>query len=117
MDTLLQDGDHLRDRRGFPAGAQRRQELVQEAVIRMTVPRGAFAPDPELGSRLRELRGIPGQGLEEEALACVREALAGLSGVRAQRVNCQVREPGRLELEVWLWVEGEELEVAVEVAG
>ena len=55
MDLVLYHGDHRRDERGYPQQAEGTAEKIQQAIIRLTVPKGRFALDPELGSRLYEL--------------------------------------------------------------
>ena len=50
MDLVLYHGDHRRDERGYPQQAEGTAEKIQQAIIRLTVPKGRFALDPELGS-------------------------------------------------------------------
>ena len=78
MDLVLYHGDHRRDERGYPQQAEGTAEKIQQAIIRLTVPKGRFALDPELGSRLYELgtgNREPGR-LQELALEYAQEALS-----------------------------------------
>lgn len=90
MDTMLAGGDQYRDARGLPAAITGIQELIQRALIRLTVRKGSFALDPELGSELRRLRGGPSEALDRAALSYAQEALAPLSGqVSAVSATCR----------------------------
>lgn len=80
MDTLLYDGDFKVDGRGRPIPCTGYQELLQRALIRLTVRRGSFDYDPELGSRLDTL-GQATHNLEARALELIREALLPLTGL------------------------------------
>ena len=52
---LLYRGDHLRNARGFPQKIEGGAEAIQQAMIRLSVPKGSFTLDEELGSRLHTL--------------------------------------------------------------
>lgn len=87
MDTKLQQGDHVPGPWGSPDAVSGLQELVQRCMVRLTVRRGSFAPDPTLGSRLHTLPRGGGQELAALAQEYIAEALegvpyTGLSGVR-----------------------------------
>ena len=94
MDLVLYHGDHRRDERGYPQQAEGIAEKIQQAIIRLTVPKGRFALDPELGSRLYELgtgNREPGR-LQELALEYAQEALLELREVRVLSAKAQRRE-------------------------
>ncbi len=56
MDTWLYRGDHKRNEQGFVEKISGGMEKIQQAIIRLSVPKGSFALDEELGSKLSMLR-------------------------------------------------------------
>ena len=48
-------------------------EKIQQAIIRLSVPKGSFALDEELGSKLSMLGKVPVSQREELALEYARE--------------------------------------------
>lgn len=116
MDSKLYNGDHAVDKRGFPVSVSGAEELLQRALIRLTVPKGSFARDQSLGSELYRLRGS-GQPASLAAAAYVQEALAGMSGLTVETVTCGQSEGGVLLLEILLGLEGESHTLRMEVAG
>lgn len=87
------NGDHALDGRGLPATLTGDAELIQRALIRLSVRRGSFAQDPQLGSELYRLRGARPAQLERLALAYAQEALEPMSGVAA--TAAEVSRTGR----------------------
>lgn len=89
MDLLLQRGDHVRGHSGAPIIIEGEQELVQRAMLRLTLRRGALPQEPLLGSRLHCLK-VQGNraALNTQALAAVREALAPIGGLYTREVEC-----------------------------
>lgn len=83
-DTAIADGDFLPGSNGRPEKISGVRELFQRAEILLTVPRGGFAYDPDLGSRLSELKN-KGADPEGRALSFVQEALRRLPQVTAER--------------------------------
>lgn len=55
MELLLQHGDHSRNGQGFLQEVDGAQQLVQRAMVRLTVPKGKFVLNPQLGSLLHTL--------------------------------------------------------------
>lgn len=87
MDTLLTDGDFAVNGCGLPLAADGQTELLQRAWIRLRVPKGSFAYDTALGSRLSALD--PAQGdLNTRAREMAEEALGGLADVSVESVSC-----------------------------
>lgn len=93
MDTLLENGDFAVDPRGIPRQAEGLEELLQRAKIRLTVPKGAFDYDPELGSRLNTLE-LSGSDLDARALELAQEALAALPAVQAESARVAAAPEG-----------------------
>lgn len=94
MDTLLVNGDFQTDSFGHPVTVSGNQELLQRALIRLSVKRGAFAPDPSLGSRFDRLSAPYGKKLDEEALLYAREALMELPEVQVLSARVTAQEDG-----------------------
>ena len=87
MDTLLSQGDHKRNGQGFLIPISGAQEAIQRAMIRLSVPKGSFAPNPKLGSRLFLLGKAPERQTEELALEYAKEALLEEEQVQATAVR------------------------------
>lgn len=87
MDTLLMDGDFAVNDCGLPLTAAGREELLQRAWIRLRVPKGSFAYDTALGSRLSTLDPAEGD-LNTRAREMAEEALGGLADVSVESVSC-----------------------------
>lgn len=115
MDTRIYDGDHVLDGRGFPAVLSGAEELIQRALIRLKVKKGAFAPDLQLGSELYKLRRAEDAQSNRIALAYVQEALAAMPEAAVAGVSCALAGPGELCVEVGLLLDGEEYELEVTV--
>lgn len=110
MDTILKNGDFEAGENGFPVLADGAEERFQRAVIRLTVPRGAFVYNPKLGSGLKGL--LPGEpGFEENALFAAQEALLPLPQVRVKSVRLVSAQPPVLG--VTLEWEGRQMETEV----
>lgn len=99
MDTLLSHRDHALDKRGFPAAITGRQALIQRLLIRLSVRRGSFLPNPELGSRLHTLSAA-GPLADRLALHCAQQALLPEKGVRVTAASCRLLSPDALAVTV-----------------
>ena len=85
MELLLQHGDHSRNGQGFLQEVDGAQQLVQ----RLTVPKGKFVLNPQLGSLLHTLgRTAPAQR-EQLALEYAQEALLEMPEVRVVAARCR----------------------------
>lgn len=101
-----------RDGRGFPTAVDGAMALVQRALIRLSVRRGSFAADPELGSALHTLGLVPPEQRDAMALSLARQALAPIQEVSAETAAC-VRDGEALRLTFGLRVSGEKRTVEV----
>ena len=89
MELLLQHGDHSRNGQGFLQEVDGAQQLVQRAMVRLTVPKGKFVLNPQLGSLLHTLgRTAPAQR-EQLALEYAQEALLEMPEVRVVAARCK----------------------------
>lgn len=117
MDTLLDKGDHGLGGQGFPAAVTGNEEKIQQALIRLTVPRGNFPLDRELGSLLYTLgQAAPGEwsGL---AYQYVRQALSGMEGLAVEQVDCRRTGEGELAVTVELALGERAFRLTVPFAG
>lgn len=111
MSLKLVNRDYVPDGNGGVAVASDGDELVGEALFRLTARRGSFPFWETLGSRLGELGRLPAAARPAAARQYVAEALAEETGVTVENVTL---EPGgRLTAE--LRYEGGVLPVTVEV--
>lgn len=60
MDTAIKDGDFQTNGSGLPVRISGAQELLQRVMFRLTVKKGSFFYDQQLGSRLYTLKGSYG---------------------------------------------------------
>ena len=89
MDTKLNNGGFVLNRRGLPYAITGAEELAQRAYIRLTVRRGSFPLDPQLGSDLHKLPRGDAQSLSQLAADYVRQALAPLPAVTVKEFSCR----------------------------
>lgn len=117
MDTVLQDGDFVKDGRGCPVMADGVQALLQRILLRLAVKQGSFVYDRSLGSRLYTLKAASaGAKLEQKAFELVREALKDMPGVVPRRVEARLSKEGTtMDLHVLLTVNRQQAEVEVSV--
>lgn len=115
MDTLLYNGDFAVDGRGYPIPCTGAQELLQQALIRLTVQQGCFDYDPSLGSRLYTLKSN-GRDLEARALELVKEALLDMPRLTPVGVEASSENNGEnLRLTVLLQMSGQRAQLEVTV--
>jgi phage baseplate assembly protein W len=84
MDLELSGGDFITDENGRPKTVTGTEELFQRAKIRLTVPLGSFACNPQLGSRLHTLTADTPLR-EEKALSMAQEALRNLPQLTVEK--------------------------------
>lgn len=115
MDTCLYLGDHQRDHRGLPFSISGTEELLQQAMIRLSVRRGAFPLNPQLGSRLHTLSPND-PGLNDTALRLAQEALCEMNDIAVTKASCTVTPPEGMTAELFLTVGRQEETLTVAVA-
>ena len=86
MDTALFNGDFLCDSRGFPITISGINEILQRILIRLSVKKGKFVYDKDLGSELYKL-DINEENAEARALSLVREALSDIKNIKVKEVS------------------------------
>ena len=87
------------------------QELLQQALIRLTVKKGSFLYDPALSSRLFLLRQTT-KNKQAQALLLAKEALSGMEGVTVRSAEVAQTACG-LRLYVLLQVQQTQAELEV----
>ena len=107
MDTAIKDGDFQTNGSGLPVRISGARELLQRAVFRLTVKKGSFFYDQQLGSRLYTLKGSYGN---REALS---EALKPMAEVTPLGVRAGMTGPDQLSLTVSLLADRKQMELEV----
>lgn len=81
--------DQAQTLQGWPVPITGAEEIAQRIRLRLTVRRGSFRLDPELGSRLYALPRGDAAGMERFAREAIEEALAPMAGVRLEELSCR----------------------------
>lgn len=97
MELKLGNGTYILGSTGLPETVSGLDELLQDIRIRLTIPKGGFPYDRDLGSRLKEVEPSK-EHAAERALALANEALLDLPGVRAEAA--ELREGGEIAFTV-----------------
>lgn len=95
MDLKLSEGDFLTDENGRPKTVTGAEELFQRAKIRLSVPLGSFACNPQLGSRLHTLTADTPLR-EEKAISMAQEALRNLPQLTVEGAVFQEGNPSKV---------------------
>lgn len=113
MDTAIYDGDFLIDSRGRPIEISGMQEILQRALIRLSVRKGSFVYDTDFGSRLHTLKGSS-NNIRAKALALSKEALKPMDNLMVDDVEVRYTNNGEnLLLNVLISVYDNQGEVAI----
>lgn len=94
MDTLIRGGDFFTGENGLPVAVTGDEELLQQALIYLSVPKGAFVHDPLLGSRFQELTPAPQEVMDSTVLMFAREALMHSCGIEAVSARVETGKKG-----------------------
>ncbi len=100
MDTLLENGTHALDERGLPITITGLRALIQRLLIRLSVRKGSFLPDPSLGSELYRLPCSAGEQNNRLALHYAQQALLQEPGAKVEQAVCRLMEEGSLAVSV-----------------
>lgn len=113
MDTAINNGDFLLNSVGKPFIISEEKEILQQVLIRLTVKKGSFIYDPNLGSNLYTIK--PSQGnINNRVLSIVREALAPMSKIIVDNVNINLNNNGEnLDLKVFISIDNKKREVEI----
>lgn len=88
MGLKLEEGVYALGAGGLPRETEPLEELLQNAYLRLNLPRGSFPYGRELGSRLHEL-SLSEEHAREQAISLANEALLEMPGVRAEQAELQ----------------------------
>lgn len=115
MDTALSNGDFLCDSRGFPVQISGNDELLQQALIRISVRNGSFAYNRNLGSELYKLN-IYSENVADKAKVLIEEALNDMKNVLVKDVFAELSEDEtNLILNITLALNGELKDVVITI--
>ncbi|MDQ5983849.1 MAG: hypothetical protein RUMPE_00878 [Eubacteriales bacterium SKADARSKE-1] len=115
MDTAISNGDFLLDSRNRPIKISGVQEFLQRALIRLSVKKGNFTYDKNLGSRLYTLNSQE-NNMQRKALSLVCEALNDMTEIVVRSVSTEFIDNGeKLKLGVTLSINGNEEDVVITI--
>lgn len=116
MALLLKQRDYVPDENGGVASVRGGEELLSEALFRLTARRGSFPFLPKLGSRMGELRREKQSAWDSLARQFAVEALAELTDLTV--TGASVRQEGEtLWVTVRLLWQGTELSLTAQLEG
>ena len=92
MDTLLKNGDFVKNAFGHPVTVEGYNEILQRVLIRLAVKRGSFILDKYLGSNLYMISNGNRVTAESEAVLYAREALMDMVNVQVLSANVQLSD-------------------------
>lgn len=99
LDTLLENRTHAVDERGLPIPITGLPALIQRLLIRLSVRKGSFLPDPQLGSELHRLAG-QGEHANQMALHWAQQALLPEPEAQVLHAACRLEEDNCLQVAV-----------------
>ncbi|MBD5134193.1 MAG: hypothetical protein HDT38_06970 [Clostridiales bacterium] len=114
MSLLLKDRDYAADGNGGVAVVRDGEELIGEALFRLTARRGSFPFLPELGSRMYQLRREKPSAWDSLARQFAVEALADLEDVTVTGARVSQEKDALLVGVELLW-QGERLWVTAQL--
>lgn len=79
MDIKISDGDWTTDECGMPVILSGETELLQQAFLRLRIPKGSFLHAPELGSRFHEINQSNRENANKLAFLFAQQALSPLA--------------------------------------
>ena len=113
MDTALKDGDFYLGTTGKPIAISGIKELLQRVLIRLTVKKGSFIYDKDLGSDLYTLKNT-NKDIKNQALIMVKEALADMREIEVEDISVKFTDSSEnLKLNVLLSINNNKEEVEI----
>lgn len=103
------------DSRGIPVAIGGDRELIQRALMRLTIKKGSFGLDPGLGSELYRLASVRGGDLARVALSYAQEALLPMPEVSVLGVRTEQVADDILRLYVALSVREQSYQLEVDI--
>ncbi len=115
MDTALSNGDFLVNSQGRPISISGVQEILQRVLITLSVRKGSFIYDVNLGSDLHKLK-YTNANLQYKAFLIVKEALSNIPEVKVENVKIDLyNDNENMDLTVFLSVNNQLEEVAIKI--
>lgn len=116
MDTLIKHGDFAVTANGLPIQISSVQELLQRAIFCLSIPRGSFLHNKELGSRFFELKDSNVDAKNSVALSMAQEALKNQPQISVYSAQVVYGEDEKVEaVKVLLLIEGSGEEVIIKI--
>lgn len=113
MDTALKDGDFYLGTTGKPIAISGIKELLQRVLIRLTVKKGSFIYDKDLGSDLYTLKNT-NKDIKNQAIIMVKEALADMREIEVEDISIKFTDSSEnLKLNVLLSINNNKEEVEI----
>ena len=113
MDTALKDGDFYLGTTGKPIAISGIKELLQRVLIRLTVKKGSFIYDKDLGSNLYTLKNT-NKDIKNQAIIMVKEALADMREIEVEDISIKFTDSSEnLKLNVLLSINNNKEEVEI----
>lgn len=113
MDTLINNGDFAVSNTGIPVSISGYSELLQRAIICLSVKRGSFLHDKTLGSKLSEIKTSTVEAKDELALAMAQQALKNQPQIRACSAQVQYTSGVPSSVKILLVIENSREEVII----
>lgn len=88
---MLAGGDHFTDSRRIPVSITGERELIQRALLRLSIKKGSFKEDTSLGSELYKLKDFRGGDITRLAQSYAQEALLPMPEVSVSSVEAERR--------------------------
>ena len=115
MDTALSNGDFLCDSRGFPVQISGNDEILQQILIRLSIKKGSFAYNRDLGSELYKLN-IYDENVSDKAKVLIEESFNDMQNVFVKSVLAELSEDQtNLILNIELSLNGELKDVVITI--
>lgn len=92
MELKLENGRYVPDCDGRLSVVTGADELAQRVMMKLAAKRGAFAPRPDYGSRIRTLLTAPPAQRQTLLRGIVYEALADESGLTLTRTSLETED-------------------------
>ncbi|MFY9198952.1 MAG: hypothetical protein WBK75_03630 [Acutalibacteraceae bacterium] len=116
MDTLIEQGDFAVSANGLPIQISDTQELLQRAIFCLSIPRGSFLHDKELGSRFFELKNSKLDAKNSIALSMAQEALKNQPQISVYSAQIEHGENKEINaVKVLLLIDGNTQEVMIKI--
>lgn len=115
-DTLLHNGDFVRNPFGHPVTLNGYNELLQQILIRLSIKKGSFELDKELGSNIYRLKSANSTILNNEALIYAREALMAMENIQVISADVEMLNTDSAIVTVRVKLDDATADVSFEVA-